>query len=1186
MKRPNIFFCYLIALLFFVLEALPMAAQPLLYPVRVNDKWGYVNRAGNMQIKPEYNHVQAFSRQNFAIVQKGKKVGVIDTTGRELLPFDYEIVDTFNTVDNIFIVRYEGDWQLRDINNKRIINKISGEVKMLEYQYLLVSNEFGFGLMHIDSNLVIVQGDSIYLDFKPINADYVLIKGLQMQQGLANRTRGVILPPVYQEVNFSGDMIFAKKDFKWGVFDTLGQPLSDITWDGFTRLMPNIVLAHYAEEVQVYNTAQKKVIYKNIDKAYISDNYIVVVQGELEGLIDTTGRLILPAKYDLIYTWNGFLAAKKQGKMGLYSLQGEQILAHEYENIIPFDNMQSLRMKDEKSKKWGIFDMKSNRISCTPKFESIDTLDYNVALARSGDSICVIDSIGNISLTLLQTDSLFEVALASNSFSYRTKKGGKKIVQFDADGKVTSSTEYVKYEKIRVRTGNTNLQPNNNTRTAPAAVASRQINERCYWTFHTKQNKWGVRDSIDHKWVVPPTYTNILEYRSFGFTLVFRNMLDLEIQLDKVTFKYITVMGIFNNEHNRLVTKMEFIGINIADFTSGKGVARCVFSNGMHGLVAKSGKIVARDYLFAGNISEGKVRVAVSGTLSAHIAPNKNFMPIMPTSQYLRMITVPTNDVAGYSGGNYMQEFARGAQIHCEGCKWGLIDTNGTVLLKPQYEFIEDYHKGAATFKHQGKWGLLDANINPVLKAEFTNFSFLPNSNKDLYFITKNQSRAGCIDSMGRLIVPMQYDRIRPASEGMIGVCQNSRWGFVSIDKRDTVVGCQFNNIRDFKEGFGAVLAGGRWGFINKNGSFIIKPDYSQCGDFSEGKAWVRLKAGKMGYIDASGNVVFEGDFRKLTDFINGMAVAADKNYDWGIIDEKGNWLLKPSKQFDKIEILPQANLAIASIGDKKALINTSGKILSPKCAIIRPFSEGLAAVRKNNLSDNPLKETDWGFIDTLGNLVGNFKYHQLGDFHDGRARAYDGGGSNKWGYIDRNGVFVIEPVYQTIRDFKDGRAIVFLGYNRSGLIDTAGKYLMQPNQKNIIDNERKICLVRNTYSNFHFISEDLKRLSASSFTQAHPFSFGVAPVKQNDFWGLLNEQGLMTLSPKYQLMEPFSEGYARVGISTLFGVANAKGEILIEPNYEYIHYMGNNVFRVENGDTVEYLDTNGKFLWREKGSR
>jgi hypothetical protein len=338
-----------------------------------------------------------------------------------------------------------------------------------------------------------------------------------------------------------------------------------------------------------------------------------------------------------------------------------------------------------------------------------------------------------------------------------------------------------------------------------------------------------------------------------------------------------------------------------------------------------------------------------------------------------------------------------------------------------------------------------------------------------------------------------------------------------------------------------------------------------------------------MGYIDTNGNLICEGDFGKLTDFVHGVAVAANKSYEWGIIDEKGNWLLKPSNQFDKIELLEQKNLAIASMGDKKALININGKILSPKCAIIRPFSEGLAAVRKNNLSDNPLKEIDWGFIDTLGNLVGDFKYHQLGDFHDGRARAYDGDNTNKWGYIDRTGKFAVAPAYQTVRDFKDGRAIVFLSYNRSGLIDTTGKYIMQPNQKNIIDNERKVCLVRNTYSDYYFISEDLKRLSAGSFTQAHPFAFGVAPVKKGDFWGLLNEQGLMTLSPKYQIMEPFSEGYARVGIATLFGVANAKGEILIEPNYEYIQYMGNNVFRVENGDTVEYLDTKGTFLWRKK---
>lgn len=1182
MNKPIIFcFATLFFTLFLLSSALTLSAQPLRYPVRMADKWGYANRAGELMIPARYDQVQNFERNGLALVQEGKKIGVIDSTGRHLLPCVYDFADTFSSAQRLFIVRKAGIWQLRNDEDKLIIDSISGEAGIRARGYIVVSNEFGVGLVHMESG-AIIAADTMFTDFEPLNADYVLARGNNAKRGLVHRRRGLILPPTYQDLNFEGDMIFVKKDYKWAVFDTLGQPRSDFSFGTMSRLSANIILAKDVERALLYDCASQKIIYNNLDNAYFWGDWIVVARNDLEGVLSLAGKEVLPIAYQKISRWFDFIRATKDDKQGLYTAQGELVVPHEYKDFQPFDSLRTIRVLSTENNRWGVYDIENRKLTAKAEFNSIDSLNYSVALAKGLNNTAVVNRLGQPMLKLPPTDSIKEFELNNNILSLLTNTGGKKIIPFDEAGQPQESTEYTKYQKLRIRPSASNLSNNNNNR-PPVAPNSLQINDRHYWVLHEKTSRWGLRDTIDHKWKVTPTYTKIERYPQYGFTLVYKNSIELELQFDKLTYKYTNAFGIFSDQHAILVGKIELIGLNLADYAKGSNIASCVFSNGLHGLLHKSGKIIARDYPFLGNIIDGRARVAVSGTISAHIAPDKRYDPIMPLDKYKALIAVPCVDFSGYAGGDYMQRMTKSGQVHCEDCKWGIIDTLGQVIVKPQHQFIEDFHQGSASYKSNNQWGLLDLAGQPLLKAQFGKLEFLPNSDKELYFISRPDQKIGAVDSNARLVVAMEYQRMRDPQGGFIAVCQNSRWGFVDIAKRDTLVGCHFNSVHDFSENVAAVLVSGRWGFINEAGRLDIRPDFSQCGDFHEGKAWVRLKAGKMGYIDKSGTLVITGDFRKLGDFKNGVAVAADNNYHFGLIDEQGNWLFKPNKKFSQIEILAQKGLAIAKVGSKKQLINYQGKPLSQKLAVIRPFSEGIAIVRKNPLSNNQLVESDWGFIDTTGQLVGKFKYHRLGDFHNGRAKAYDSGNANKWGYIDRQGEFVIAPIYQTAEDFKSARAVVSLKYNSNGLIDTAGQYLMQPNHNTIIDNENKICLVRNSYDNYHFISEDLRRLTAQNFTGAHPFRNGVAPVKHGGAWGLLNEQGLFTLSPKYQVMYPVSDGFARVGIENRVGVANTRGEVIIPPDYEYIHYVGNNVFRVEKGDIIEYLDNKGRFIWRQK---
>lgn len=99
-----------------------------------------------------------------------------------------------------------------------------------------------------------------------------------------------------------------------------------------------------------------------------------------------------------------------------------------------------------------------------------------------------------------------------------------------------------------------------------------------------------------------------------------------------------------------------------------------------------------------------------------------------------------------------------------------------------------------------------------------------------------------------KYVIKPQFDDVWSFSEGLALVKIGDRYGFINKEGQ-YVVNPQFDNagIR-FSEGLVHVIIGDKWGYINKEGQVVIKPQFDSAGTFSEGLA--RVKTGdKWGYI-------------------------------------------------------------------------------------------------------------------------------------------------------------------------------------------------------------------------------------------------------------------------------------------------------------------------------------------------
>jgi WG containing repeat len=684
------------------------------------------------------------------------------------------------------------------------------------------------------------------------------------------------------------------------------------------------------------------------------------------------------------------------------------------------------------------------------------------------------------------------------------------------------------------------------------------------WFYSSDEDKWGLRRLDDGTEQIKPTFDFIQVERNYGFTIVGIEQFEY-YQFERTNYRFHMVFGMVNNDVGLLVTEVNLLDIRLNDFDKGHFSARVIFNNGRHGLVSRKpvGLMLKKDCAFIGDFHDGVARFSEKGRLSGSFK-NKTY-GLGNLSSYLnRMLTY--NELVDYT--LYDKEFQNDAEIICEDCTWGYIDTSGFVAVQPQFSFARDFVNEVGIAQFENKWGMVDASDRVLIPFRYDGIHFLENTGNKILRVYNNDRKYGLIDTLGRVTVNLKYDELGSFSEGRLAVKRNGLWGYVNKDGIE-VIPCRFKFVKSFHNDLASVKLGNKWGAIDKQGDVVIDFQYTRLGNFKDGLAWAYTPKG-AGYIDAQNNFVISPKFDKAFDFDNGVArvVIAGK---YGLIDIKGKYKLTP--QFSFISGFDGHNLAVVQIGHSRIrykLINRSGNIITQRAfKKIKPFSEGMAAVKFKDR---------YGFINTKGRLVVSANYSKVSPFKEGRAAVKKEG---LCGYINTDGEEVVALEFSKCLDFDDGKAVVYKGYKKGGLIDLNGKFIIEPSINRLYDFSDGRGLVRDANYQFYYITQQAKMYDGV-YQKAGEFQHGIAVVQStnNGQWGIVNQKGIEIIPPKYDKIEKFKDGYAQVRIKCFSGLTNLKGDLIVLPDYEYISYAGRGLFRVEQGDKIGYFDTRGNWVW------
>ncbi len=396
---------------------------------------------------------------------------------------------------------------------------------------------------------------------------------------------------------------------------------------------------------------------------------------------------------------------------------------------------------------------------------------------------------------------------------------------------------------------------------------------------------------------------------------------------------------------------------------------------------------------------------------------------------------------------DWIGEFVGGRAKVRTGILWGYIDVTGREIVPVRYDsYITLQTDSTAIAKINGKFGIWDmANNREAVPAQYDRILPLSGNRALVSGFSGSRRQLGMVEYAtaqrpSSLILPIQYDEIRPFSEGRAWLRRGTKW--CATDTSGTIrIQPQFDEVRDFHNGVAAVRIGAKWGFIGRSGETRLSIQYDEVRSMLGDRAFVRL--GKLwGLSDTAGRSIIPPTYTALGDTVNGFMTVQKTDSSrkplWGVIDTTGR--IRVPILYDAIEILD--SVVAVRKADKFGIVHTTkGELVVPRYDRISRLNADAFLVHQL------FKETTSASI-TSANVLLKGMTASNANLSNGAPKSIPSGKEKmltKLGLVRaRDGVLLLKPEYDNITPF--GRGLIMVENNkRFGFLTADGKTLIPP---------------------------------------------------------------------------------------------------------------------------------------------
>ena len=265
-----------------------------------------------------------------------------------------------------------------------------------------------------------------------------------------------------------------------------------------------------------------------------------------------------------------------------------------------------------------------------------------------------------------------------------------------------------------------------------------------------------------------------------------------------------------------------------------------------------------------------------------------------------------------------------------------------------------------------------------------------------------------CIGCESRQTPDTDGTKLYPAKDSL-----GESWGFIN-GKGNFVIQPSFDKVSDFSCGYAKVEKDGACKFIDKKGNICSTISFDNASDFYYGYSTIQLD-GEYGLLDEKMNMVIQPHFKALGLMGDNGLIPAKREYDsnYEYIDVNANTKIQPI--FDYAEAFKDG-IAIVKVSGKYGAINSSGDF------VIQPtYKYGLDNLGKGLVAYHS-DDFKVGILNKQGDVVVPDQYYSIGAVSDGLMLFMS---KTEWGYMDTKGEIVIPAMYSYANPFREGYAWV-----------------------------------------------------------------------------------------------------------------------------------------------------------------
>ncbi|WP_298903901.1 WG repeat-containing protein [uncultured Psychroserpens sp.] len=385
----------------------------------------------------------------------------------------------------------------------------------------------------------------------------------------------------------------------------------------------------------------------------------------------------------------------------------------------------------------------------------------------------------------------------------------------------------------------------------------------------------------------------------------------------------------------------------------------------------------------------------------------------------------------------------------------GLLNAYGDILLEPVYDRISTYGKYDIARKNYYLTEVYNSKFEKILEGAYSNVYLKDNV---LYVTSSKTKKRGVLDSLGAIILPLEYDYVKdyyPQDTERFVCIKGGKHGVVDYNN-EVVIPFIYDDILLFNndyldpqnldviepEKMYSVVKNIsntelKIGVIDYQGTTLVPLDYSNGYPIFTHDLFAMGKDNKFGYVDIKNEVKIPFIYDEALPFYYEVA-SVKKNNRYGVINENNDVII-PFDVYRSHFVFTHGLSKFSLNHGKYGLINTKGEIVIPQIydtieyvvlgRYFRVKKDGKSGIV--NLEGKEIIPPKYSFVQTL------FKDEEHNKTY------YFVGIDGKNGVVDENDTVVLDFKYRYVGKYED--FIVISTDNKHGILDLEFKELIPP---------------------------------------------------------------------------------------------------------------------------------------------